>query len=113
MTKYSNDDQIVIFPNDKVRDNPKAPNWYGHATISSETLTALNQLAASGQEVKIRVACWEKQSPKIRGTFLSGKVSLDNYGGRGSGQSYREAPPRERETAAQVRNDLDSDTIPF
>jgi len=51
----------AIFTNN-YKDNEKQPDWTGHVILDKNLLKALVEKVKSGQEAKMRVALWDRQS---------------------------------------------------
>ena len=51
----------AIFTNN-YKDNEQQPDWTGHVILDKNLLKALVEKVKSGQEAKMRVALWDRQS---------------------------------------------------
>jgi len=108
MPEFNDDNTYVIFQNNK-RKHDRSPNQYGHMQLSPETVQQLGLMVAEGKPAKLRLSQWEKQSPRVDGTFYSGKVEADDgtYGNKGSRDTG------ERRVVETPTSSVDTDDIPF
>lgn len=85
-SNYADKTSGAIFPAQK--KNPKAPDLTGYITLTTADLDALVEKARNGDPIKLRLACWKRQSNQGGGNFLSVSGEPDGQGQPGGKSPY-------------------------